>query len=215
MNHGSRRPGAHARPAREASEPQFPVSVVLVAGLALVHLVMAASRGSVSTAVVNLVEPWFGAEPALLAATMTPWLPLVVVLFIWTHEQRLGLLAATVGLAVATLPYLRGVVEEQLLEAGDQERASRFLDWSGWLLTALIPLGVALAWSIARRHRSRWWPGLVVAAAIAVLFRWLDLDTFQGDPPLRRAFAAFEYHVVPAVLAGLACWWLEVREKAT
>jgi len=215
VNDGSRRPGAHARPALEASEPQLPVSVVLVAGLALVHLVMAASLGSVSTAVVNLVEPWFGVEPARLAATMTPWLPLVVVLFIWTREQRLGLLAAAVALAFATLPYLRGVVVEQLLESSDQGRALRFLDWTDWLLTALLPLGAALAWSIARRHGSRWWPGLFVAAAIAVLFRWLDLDAFHGDPPMRRAFAAFVYHVVPAVLAGLACWWLEAREKST
>jgi hypothetical protein len=187
--------------------------VVLVAGLVLVHLVMAASLGSVSTAVVDLVEPWFGEEPALLAATVTPWVPLVVVLFIWTREQRLGLLAAVVALAVATLPYLRGVYLEQLLESGDHARATRFMDWSDWLLTVLLPLGAALAWSIARRAGTRWWPGLVVAVAVAVLFRWLDLDTFRGDPPMRRAFAAFVYHVVPAVLAGLACWWLDSRRR--
>jgi hypothetical protein len=215
VNDGSRRPGAHARPAREASEPQLLVSVVLVAGLALVHLVMAASLGSVFTAVVNLVEPWFGEEPARLAATVTPWVPLVVVLFIWTREQRLGLLAAAVALAFATLAYLRGVVVEQLLESGDRGRALRFLDWTDWALTALIPLGAALAWSIARREGSRWWPGLFVAAIIAVLFRWLDLETFRGDPQMARAFAAFVYHVVPAVLAGLACWWLDARERAT
>lgn len=212
MNDGSRQSGVHARPAPEASEPQLGVSIVLVAGLALVHLMMAASLGSVFTVVENLVEPWFGAEPARLAATMTPWLPLVVVLFIWTRDQRLGLLAAAVALAFATLPYLRGAFLEQLLESGDHERALRFQDWSKWLLTAVIPLAVALAWSIARREGSRWWPGLIVAALVAVLFRWLDLDPFQGEPPMRRAFAAFVYHVVPAALAGLACWWIDVRE---
>ena len=192
------------------------MSIVLVAGLALVHLVMAASLDSVSTAVIDLVEPWFGAEPARLAATMTPWIPLVVVLFIWTREQRLGLLASAVALAFATLTYLRGVVVEQLVASGDEERALDFLDWSNWVLTALIPLGAALAWGIARRQGTRWWPGLVVAAVVAVLFRWLDLDPFAGgDPAIRQAFAALVYHVVPAVLAGLACWWLEVRGRTS
>jgi hypothetical protein len=65
----------------------------LVAGLALVQVVMSASMDSVATSVINLVEPLFGVEPARLAATMTPWLPLAVVLFFWTREQRLGLLA--------------------------------------------------------------------------------------------------------------------------
>jgi hypothetical protein len=211
VNDGSRRPGSHARRAPEAVESELPVSIILVAGLALVHVVMAASLDSVSTAVINLVEPWFGAEPARLAATMTPWIPLVVVLFIWTHEQRLGLVAAAVALAFATLPYLRGVVVEQLVESGDEDRALTFLDWSNWVLTALLPLGVALAWGIARRNGSHWWPGLAVAALVAVVFRLLDLDLFQDDPALRQAFAAMVYHVIPAVLAGLACWALEIR----
>ena len=46
---------------------------------------------------------------------------------------------------------------------------------------------------------------------VASCFRWLDLDAF-GDSDLRFAFAALVYHVVPAVLAGLACWWIDARE---
>jgi hypothetical protein len=214
VNDAVRHHGSHSERAPADSEPPLPVSIVLVAGLALVHVVMAASLDSVSTSVIDLVEPLFGAEPARLAATVTPWIPLVVVLFIWTHEQRLGLLAAAVALAIATLPYLRGVFVEQLLTSGDEDGAVRLLDWSDWLLTGLLPLGAALAWGIARRQGTRWWPGLAVAVVVAVLFRWLDLDAFGDDPAMRQAFAATVYHVVPAVLAGLACWALDVRTTA-
>lgn len=194
-------------------EPELPISVILVAGLSLVHLVMAAKGDALTSAVIDVVEPVFGTEPALLAATATPWLPLVVVLLIWTREQRLGVLASAVALAIATLPYLRGVVVEQAVLGGDEDQAVRLLEWTNWLLTALLPLGAALAWGIARRHGSRWWPGLLVAAVVAVVFRWLDLDPFATDEALRPAFAALVYHVVPAVLAGLACWWLDVRPR--
>ena len=58
-------------------EPELPISVILVAGLSLVHLVMAAKGDALTSAVIDVVEPVFGTEPALLAATATPWLPLV------------------------------------------------------------------------------------------------------------------------------------------
>ncbi len=215
MKDAPRHAGTHARRAPVEEEPQLPVSIILVAGLALVHVVMAASLDSVSTAVIDLIEPWAGLEPARLVASVTPWVPLVVVLFIWTREQRQGLLASAVALAFATLAYLRGVVAEQLLDSGDEDAALGFLDWTNWALTALIPMGVALAWGIARRRGSRWWPGLAVAAGVAVLFRGLDLDPFPDDAELRQAFGAFVYHVVPSVLGGLACWWLDSRERAS
>lgn len=214
MNDAVRPRGSHARRPAADTEPQLPVSVVLVAGLALVHLAMAASLDSVATAVIDLVEPLFGLEPARLAATVTPWVPLVVVLFIWTEEQRLGLVAAAVALAIATVPYLRGVIVEQLMLNGNEDGAVRALDWSNWLLTGLLPLGAALAWGIARRKGQRWWPGLAVAVVVAVGFRWLDLDAFGDDAAMRQAFAASVYHVVPAVLAGLACWAIDVRTSA-
>ncbi len=116
MKDAPRHAGTHARRAPVEEEPQLPVSIILVAGLALVHVVMAASLDSVSTAVIDLIEPWAGLEPARLVASVTPWVPLVVVLFIWTREQRQGLLASAVALAFATLAYLRGVVAAQLLD---------------------------------------------------------------------------------------------------
>ncbi len=214
MKDGPRHRGSPAHVATQPDEPELPVSIIIVAGLALVHLAMAATADSLTQAVIDIVEPAFGEEPALLAATMTPWIPLVVVVAVWTRDQRLGVVAAAVALAISTLPYLRGVVVDQLVQSGRSERALDVLDWTNWLLTALLPLGAALAWGIARRHGSRWWPGLLPAAAVAVLFRWLELDPFPEDPALRRAFAATVYHVVPAVLAGLACWWLDSRERA-
>jgi hypothetical protein len=187
----------------------------LVAGLALVQVVMSASMDSVATSVINLVEPLFGVEPARLAAPMKPWLPLAVVLFVWKREQRVGLGACAVALAFATLSYLRGVIAEQLLESGSQDTALGFIDWTNWLLSALMPVGVAVAWGIARRQGTRWWPGLVVAAALAVLARWLDIDPLRdGDQQLRAALAAVIYQVVPAVAGGLACWWLDVRGRS-
>jgi hypothetical protein len=76
---------------------------------------------------------------------------------------------------------------------------------------AVAHLARAAPWGIARRRGLGWWPGLLVAAVVASLFRWLDIAAFT-DSDLRFAFAALVYHVVPAVLAGLACWWIDVRE---
>ena len=135
-------------------------------------------------------------------------------MLLWAASTSPRLAIAGGGrVCVATLGYLRGVVVEHLLDTGDQDAALRFLDWSTWTLTSLLPLGAALCWGIARRHGTGWWPGLLVAAVVASLFRWLDLDAF-ADSNLRFAFAALVYHVVPAILAGLACWWIDVREAA-
>ena len=83
---------------------------------------------------------------------------------------------------------------------------------SGWFVTAVLAFGAALAWGVARRHGT-WWPaGLVVAPVVALLFRALDLHVFD-DLALRAGLLALVLHVVPAVLAGLACWALEWREQ--
>ena len=52
-----------------------------------------------------------------------------------------------------------------------------------------------------------------MAGLVAALFRLIDLDAFADDAGLRAMYLALVYHVVPAVLAGLACWWLEVRHR--
>jgi hypothetical protein len=199
--------GAHSR------HRQLGVSVALVAGLALLHLVMAYYVDSIARAILDLVTPLLGQEAASLTVSVIAWLPLLLVVLLWARAPRLGWIAVAVGVCVAMLGYLRGVVVERLVDTGDQDAALRFLDWSTWTLTALIPLGAALCWGIARRHGTGWWPGLLVAAVVASFFRWLDLDAF-ADSNLRFAFAALVYHVVPAILAGLACWWIDVREAA-
>jgi hypothetical protein len=166
------------------------MSAFLVTAVAVVHLVMAYFVDSISSTIIDLVEPLLGLEAARLTVSLTAWLPLALVVLPWARTRPLGWVACGVMAGVATLSYL---------------------EWSTWALTSLIPLGAALAWSIARRRGSGWWPGLLVAAVVASLFRWLDIDAF-ADSDLRFAFAALVYHVVPAVLAGLACWWIDVRE---
>ncbi len=197
--------------AEARSRGDLKVSAALVAAVALAHLVMAFFVDPVSSAVFDVVEPLLDQEVARLAVGLTAWLPLAVALLLWSRTRQLGALAVAVAVVVATLSYLRGYVVERLLDAGDPDAALRFLDWSTWTLTSLIPVGAALAWGIARRRGTGWWPGLLVAAVTASLFRWLDIDAF-GDSDLRFAFAALVYHVVPAVLAGLACWWIDLRE---
>jgi hypothetical protein len=187
------------------------VSVALVAGVALVHLVMAYHVDAISGAVFDRLHPLVGVEAARLAVSLTAWLPLVLVVLWWGRDRRLARLAGLVAVGFATLGYLRGVIAQWLFDPADQDAVVRYLDWSTWVLTSLIPLGAALVWGIARRRGSAWWPGLLVAAVVASLFRWLDLDAFSTSN-LRFAFAALVYHVVPAVLAGLACWWLDARE---
>jgi hypothetical protein len=192
-------------------DAELRVSVALVTAVAVVHLVMAYHVDSISRAVIDLVDPLLGPEAARLTVSLTAWLPLTLVVLFWARTRHLGWVACWVTIGVATLSYLRGLVVERLFDAGHQDAALTFLDWSTWVLTALVPLGAALAWSIARRRGSGWWPGLLVAAVVASLFRWLGLTAFaEGD--LRFAFAALLFHVVPAVLAGLACWWYDVRE---
>lgn len=194
-----------------ARDDRLGLSVALVVAVALAHLVMAFYVDTVTRAVFELIEPVLGQEVARLAVGLTAWLPLAVVVLVWARTRERGWVAVTVMAVVATLSYLRGFVAERLLDAGEEDAALRFLDWSTWALTSLVPLGAALAWGIARRRGTGWWPGLLVAAAVASLFRWLDIDAF-GDSDLRFAFAALVYHVVPAVLAGLSCWWISVRQ---
>ena len=119
---------------------------------------------SISGAIIDLVEPVVGIEPALLAVGLMPWVPLArgAVLGPGAH---LGVLAAPVAL-------------------GDRDRSSTCVascSSACWtpatgsaatdsstgppgLLTVTAPVGAALAWGIARRRGTRWWPGLLVAA---------------------------------------------------
>jgi hypothetical protein len=173
-------------------DAELPVSVALVAALVMVHLVMAYYVYALSDAIFDLVNRLAGQELARMAVTLAPAVPLVLAVFFWARDRILGCIAATVVVAVGLSPYYVG-------------------DWSGWVQVALVPFGAALGWGIARRRGSAWWPGLIVAAAVAALFYWLEVNAFDDASELRPPAIAFTYHVVPALLGGLACWWLETR----
>jgi hypothetical protein len=198
----------------DQEESALRLSIILVVGLVLVHLAMAYSYPTLPDQVFDLVNRLSGKELALILVDQVPTLPLAVVVVLWARTRRLGWIGCAVVLAVGLLPYMRDVVVRQLFDAGQPDAGISFLDRSTWVLTGLVPLGAALAWGIARRTGTGWWPGLVLAALLALLFRALDIDAFD-DPSWRPVFLAFVYHVVPAVLAGLACWWLEVRRAAS
>ena len=168
------------------------VSSALVAGLVIVHLGMAYSFITLPDLVHDLVEPISSDSVARLVVDLLPLLPLALVVLgvAWTLLR--GCVACALVIALALVTHAA----------------------SGWIVTALLAFGATLAWGVARRHGT-WWPaGLVVAPVVALLFRAMDLHVFD-DYALRAVLLAFVLHVVPAVLAGLACWALEWREHST
>ncbi len=175
---------------REDGGSSVAVSSALVVGLTLVHLGMAYSVTTLPDLVYDVVEPLSGDSVARLVVDVLPLLPLALVVLgvAWTLLR--GCLACAIVIAVALVAHAS----------------------SGWIVTAMLAFGAALAWGVARRH-GRWWPvGLVLAPLVALLFRALDLQVFD-NVALRASLLAFVLHVVPAVLAGLAGWALEWREE--
>jgi len=153
-------------------------------------------------------------HPAHLCNTLAPAVPLALVVLFWARDRTLGWIACLVVVATALLPYVRNVVVERLYDAGDMGAVDTWAKWSGWVLVVLLPIGAALGWGIARRRGTSWWPGVLVGGAVAALFDLFDLGWFANDPGLQAMSLAFVYHVVPVVLGCLACWWLEVRQRA-
>ena len=99
-----------ATTAADSRHDQLRVSVALVAGVALVHLVMAYYVDSISGAVFDSSSPLVGAEPARLAVSLTAWLPLVLVVLLWGRDRSASAGSrASVAVGLATLGYLRGV----------------------------------------------------------------------------------------------------------
>ena len=168
------------------------VSAALIVGLVVVHLGMAYSFSTIPGLVHDLVEPIAGEGAAELVVDVLPLLPLAIVVLGVGRSTTRGAAACLVVLATAILAHQ--------------------LD-SVWVVTALLPLGAALAWGVARRYGVWWVGGLVVAPLLALLVRKLDPDYFAGDPALWATSRAFFLHVVPVVLSGLACWALEWREQ--
>src|SRR3954453_20104555 len=188
------------------------VSVSLVTAVAASHLVMPYFVGSLPDAVFDLVDRLSGQELAELAVNLVPLAPLGLVVFLWARTRSLGWTALGVVGSLGLATYLRGVVARVFLDHGQLQGALDFVDATTWVITVLLPVGAALAWGIARRRGRDWWPGLLLVGMVAVLFRLLDLDAFPDDAGLRAAYLALVYHVVPAVVGGLACWWLDVRQ---
>jgi hypothetical protein len=167
------------------------VASALVVGLTLVHLGMAYSLTTLPDLVPDLVEPLAGGSVAGLVVDLLPLLPLALVVLGVARTMLRGCLACAIVIAVALVSHAA----------------------SGWFVTAILAFGAALAWGVARRHGT-WWPaGLVLAPAVALLIRAADPNPFADDVAAWASFRALVLHVVPAVLAGLACWALEWREQ--
>jgi hypothetical protein len=189
-------------------------SVALVSLVVVAHLVMAYFVSALTDDLFDLLIDLSGQQLALMIVTVLPAVPLALVVLFWARDRYLGTIACLAVAATALVPYVSNVVIERLYDAGDFETLDRWLDWSGWVVAIVLPVGAALGWGIARRQGVSWWPGLLVAGVVAGLVYWFDLGPqLEGDGQLRAMTLAFVYHVVPALLGGLACWWLEVRQR--
>ena len=169
------------------------VSSALVAGLALVHLGMAYSFTTLPDLVHDLVEPISSDSVASLVEDLLPLLPLALVVLGVARTMLRGCVACALVIALGLVTHAA----------------------SGWIVTALLAFGAALAWGVARRYGFWWLAGLVLAPAVALLVRWIDPNPFADDVAVWATFRALVLHVVPAVVAGLVCWaleWWEYRE---
>ena len=99
-----------------------------------------------------------------------------------------------------------------MVESGDVDAADRMVTITQWALIVLLPILAALAWGVARRRGRAWVPGVLVAGALAVPLRYVDVDGVVSIA-IASMIYAFVLHVVPVVLGGLACWWLELRQR--
>lgn len=206
---------ADATPGRRGSEPLDAwISVVLVTGLVIVHLLMALSYATLPDAVFDAIDSVTGQRLAEVVVNILPALPLALVVLLWARTRYLGGLACAVVLAEALLGYLRGQVLVRILDAGSYDATGTFLSWTGWVLAALVPVAVVLAWGLARRRGRSWLPGLAVAAGVGLLVRALDFTDVVPDNAGRQAMVlALMLHVVPALAGGLVAWGLQVREE--
>jgi hypothetical protein len=187
------------------------ISVALVVGLAIVHLLMALEVSTLPDAVFDRLDGIVGRRGAVLVVNLLPAVPLALVVLFWARSRRLGVIAALVAVGSCLPAYMTFVVFERMLESGDWDAANRMLSVTKWVLVALLPTLAALAWGIARRRGRAWVPGVLVAAAVAVPLRFVDIDGAVTVATAAMIYA-FVLHVVPAVLGGLTCWWLEWRQ---
>ncbi len=189
------------------------ISVALVVGLVIVHLWMAMEVATLQDDVFDSLVGIVGVGAANLVANVLPAVPLALVVLFWARSRSLGVLAAFVALGGALLVHVRGVAFVRMVESGHVDAADRMVTITQWAVIVLLPTLAALAWCIARRRGSAWVPGLLVAGALATPLRYIDLDDTGITAATAAMIYAFVLHVVPAVLAGLACWWLEWRQR--
>jgi hypothetical protein len=168
------------------------VSAALIVGLVVVHLAQAYSVSTLPDLITDLVEPIAGLGAADFVVHVLPSLPLALVVLGVGRTVLRGVAACAVVVVVALVIHLIT---------------------PSWVVTALVPFGAALAWGVARRYGGWWLGGVLLAPLTALLVRWLDPNPFADDFAVWASSRAFMLHVVPAVLAGLACWALEWREE--
>jgi hypothetical protein len=189
------------------------ISVALVAGLAFVHLWMAMEVSTLPDGVYDRLDGIVGHQGANLAVNLLPAVPLALVVLSWARTRYLGVIAAVVALSGCLLVHVRGVVFERMLDSGDFDAATRMMSSTRWPMIVLLPTLAALAWGIARRRGRAWLPGLLVAGAAVIPLRYVDADDMGVTAAIAAMIYAFVLHVVPAVLGGLTCWWLESRQR--
>ncbi len=188
-------------------------SVVLVSLVVVVHLVMAYFVSALTDDLFDLLIELSGQQLALMIVTVLPAIPLAIAVLSWARDRILGSIACLVVVATGLVPYVRNTIDVRLVEAGKLNEMQTYVEWSNWTLVVVLPVGAALGWGIARRRGSSWWPGILVGGAVAALFYWLEVSPFGlGDTALRPPAIALIYHVVPALLGGMTCWWLEARQ---
>ena len=189
------------------------ISVALVVGLVIVHLWMAMEVATLQGRCLRQPRRdrrCRGGEPR---RNVLPAVPLALVVLFWARSRSWGVLAAFVALGGALLVHVRGVAFVRMVESGHVDAADRMVTITQWAVIVLLPTLAALAWCIARRRGSAWVPGLLVAGALATPLRYIDLEDTGITAATAAMIYAFVLHVVPAVLAGLACWWLEWRQR--
>jgi hypothetical protein len=204
---------ASAQPGTGTDERrELGISVALVTALAVVHLALAYFISSLPAAIFDTLDRQAGQPLSRLMVDAVPWVPLALVVLYWARSRRLAWIAWAVMGGAVLLEYFRGVAVRRLLDNGEIDAALDVLDTTGWVMTAVMPVVAALAWGLARRLGPGWWPGLLVAALLALLLREFEVTGPTGAPVAVQAMVlALLYQVIPAVLGGLACWWLEIR----
>jgi hypothetical protein len=155
-----------------------------------------------------------------LVAALLLSVPYAVALLLWGRGTARAIAGATTAL-VAGL-YLWGLDQVFTHVASPAGFSSatwlRVYTWANVLgAAALVPL----AWSLARRTRRGWVPGILVGPVVAAILHEMQVHSGWWA----QHVASFQHqwswvlqavvYVAPFVLAVLACWALEARGRRT